>query len=377
MHKKCVVNSHNEWDKLEEVIVGDGFPSTLPALEFSFQMFFHDNIFGQDLKGVYRDKNAHIKQKYVEEMSEDVEGFVELLKSHNIIVKRPKIPPKIEPTKTPHWKSTNFHALNTRDLVMIVGNEIIETPPEVRFRYFETDYMKHLFMDYFKQGAKWTVAPRPLMLDSSFDMSYVLKGDMDGSIRDWYHSLKDTKDTFSYGHEMMFDAAQCLRFGEDIIFNAVTENHTLGVEWLQRNLGDDYRIHPVQLCDSHIDSTIVPLRPGLLMVDWFHFKDINLLPEPLRKWDIISAPENPNRIKKYDGKDLILASSSIDINVLSIDPNTVICHDEYWPYLQPILKPYNIEAIPCKLRHSEIFGGAFHCLTLDVRRQSKRENYFG
>ena len=309
-------------------------------------------------------------------MSEDVEGFIETLRGLGVKVVRPKVPQKVQDTKTPNWKSTNFHPLNVRDLTMVVGNEIIETPPETRFRYFENDYLKHLFMDYFKRGAKWTVAPRPLILDSSFDMSWVLRQDLDGDIRKWYESLMTTPDDLNYGFEMMFDAAQCLRFGKDIIFNAVTENHMLGVQWLQRNLGDDYNVHPVQLCDSHIDSTIIPLRPGLLMVDWHHFKDINQLPEPLRKWDIISAPENPNRTRKYDGRDLILASTSIDINVLSIDQNTVICHDEYWPLLQPVLRPHGITAIPCKLRHSEIFSGAFHCLTLDVRRQSVLESYF-
>jgi glycine amidinotransferase len=372
----CIVNSHNEWDKLEEVIVGDGFPSSLPALDFTFQMFFHDNIHGQDLRGVYRDREVYIKKKYVEEMSEDVEGFVELLESHGIIVKRPKVPKKVQDTKTPNWKSTNFHPLNVRDLTMVVGNEIIETPVETRFRYFETDYLKHLYYDYFRRGAKWTVAPRPLLLDSSFDMSYVLRDDMNDDSREWYESLMETDNELHYGFEIMFDAAQCLRLGSDILFNCATENHRLGAEWLQRNIGNDYKVHQITLCDSHVDSTIIPLRPGLLLVDWHHFKDINDLPEPMRGWDIISAPKNPNRTRDYDGRDLILASSSIDINVLSIDQNTIICHDEYHHILQPLLKPYNIEAIPCRLRHSEIFSGAFHCLTLDVRRQSKLENYF-
>lgn len=372
----CPVNSHNEWDTLEEVIVGDGFPSSLPALDFTFQMFFHDNLHGQEDRGAYRDKDSLINKKYVEEMSEDVEGFVGLLRSLGIKVVRPKAPQNVKDTKTPNWKSTNYHPLNVRDLTMIVGNEIIETPPDTRFRFFENDYLKHLFMDYFKRGAKWTVAPRPLILDSSFDMSWVLRKDWDNSIRNWYEKLMETPDELNYGFEMMFDAANCLRFGKDILFNSVTKNHELGVQWLQRNLGNDYRVHSVEVCDSHIDSTIIPLRPGLLLVDWAHFRDINQLPEPLRKWDIISAPENPNRVREYGGKDLILASTSIDINVLSIDQNTVICHDEYWSLLQPKLKPYGITAIPCRLRHSEIFSGAFHCLTLDVRRDSKLENYF-
>ena len=36
---KSKINSHNEWDQLQEVIVGDGFPETIPALDFSFKFF--------------------------------------------------------------------------------------------------------------------------------------------------------------------------------------------------------------------------------------------------------------------------------------------------------------------------------------------------
>ena len=93
--------------------------------------------------------NHFIRTQYVEEMKEDVEGFVDILKDYGCTVKRPKVPTKVASVKTPYWNSTNFHALNARDMVMIVGNEIIETPPTVRHRYFETDLMKHLFMGIF------------------------------------------------------------------------------------------------------------------------------------------------------------------------------------------------------------------------------------
>ena len=42
--KNLIVNSHNEWDQLEEVIVGDGFPTDLPLLDYSFKLFFYENI---------------------------------------------------------------------------------------------------------------------------------------------------------------------------------------------------------------------------------------------------------------------------------------------------------------------------------------------
>ena len=40
-----LVSSHNEWDALEEVIVGKGLPEKLPALDFTFRLHFHDNIY--------------------------------------------------------------------------------------------------------------------------------------------------------------------------------------------------------------------------------------------------------------------------------------------------------------------------------------------
>ena len=86
MTQMNIVNSHNEWDQLEEVIVGDGFPETIPT----FKVFFHDNIFGKNF-----DPKQYIKKRHVVEHKEDIEQFVELLRSLDIIVKRPKVPKKV------------------------------------------------------------------------------------------------------------------------------------------------------------------------------------------------------------------------------------------------------------------------------------------
>ena len=167
------VCSHNEWDPLEEVIVGDGFPESMPLLDFSFQHFFHDNIFGEPIYS--EDCHKFINKRHVAEHNEDIEKFAELLASHNITVKRPKIPKKFINTKTLAWNSSNYPALNVRDLTMIVGDEIIEVSSSSRWRYFENDYLKHIFLDYFKRGARWTQSPKPIVTDNSFDMKYVYK----------------------------------------------------------------------------------------------------------------------------------------------------------------------------------------------------------
>jgi len=57
-----------------------------------------------------------------------------------------------------------------RDILLVVGNEIIEAPMALRSRFFEYRAYRSLIMDYFKGGAKWTVAPKPTMSDQMYHL---------------------------------------------------------------------------------------------------------------------------------------------------------------------------------------------------------------
>ncbi|MBP02204.1 MAG: hypothetical protein CMM25_05305 [Rhodospirillaceae bacterium] len=257
-------------------------------------------------------------------------------------------------------------------MTLIIGDEIIETPPTCRWRYFETDYLKHLFFNYFSTGAKWTKAPAPLMLDSSFDLSYVDRTD---GAREYYEEqLEENPDEFHVGFEMMFDAANCMRLGKHIIFNSVTKNSDLGVEWLQKHLGSEYTVWPVQICDSHIDTSFIPLRPGLMLLDRPEILD--RLPEPLHTWDVIYNPKSYDNFPRYENNTVKIASDAIDINLLMVNPNLAIVQERNIETLGPLLGKYNIECIPVKIRHDQLFAGGHHCTTLDIRRTGELEDYF-
>jgi len=351
------INSNNEWDNLNDVIIGAGFDETLPSIDISFKLFFHDNIYNKK-KELYEFGSHQINKQYIAEMNEDIEGLVSLLKSHNINVHRPKVPDKIEIIKTPNWQSTNHNCLNVRDMTIIIGNNIIESSPLGRYRYFETDYIKHILNDYYQNdsNAKWVQSPKPLMVDNSFDLSYV--GD----------TIDKTNHPMDMGYEIMWDGAQCMRFNNDILFNGSSINHRLGAEWLQRYLGTDYKVHYVEWVDSHIDSTIVPIREGLLLMDEPDYIKIDQkLPSFLKDWEVVVMPETMHTTS-YNTDDVMYASNAIDLNVLSINPKQLICHDTSQQVFQSKLKKYGIECIPCQLRHSQIFSGAFHCLSLDLNR---------
>ena len=59
-----------------------------------------------------------------------------------------------------------------RDILVVIGDEIIEAPMAWRSRYFEFRAYRTLLKDYFKSGAKWTAAPKPQMSDELYDQVY-------------------------------------------------------------------------------------------------------------------------------------------------------------------------------------------------------------
>jgi glycine amidinotransferase len=361
-----IVSSYNEWDPLEEVIVGAGLPDTIPGIDISFRLFFYENI-GNAQFDVY----DYITKQHIEEHGEDLDKFADLLKSLGVVVRRPVVPPKINKVQTPWWESGLHPALNVRDQCMVVGDTIIESPPTLRYRYFENDLLKPLFLEYFKQGCGWIQAPKSTMVDNSFDKSWV---NDDGIL------LKDQCDIFSsketyidHGLEMMFDCANCMRLGKHILMNVSNKNQALGLQWLRKVL-PDYTIWDCPVADSHIDSSFLPLKPGLAIITKPEI--VSKLPEPLQNWDLIHIPMIQRTSDEYSHQNIKLASPRIELNVFSVSPELIICHPQYEKELNKVLKPYKIEAIGSPFRHCEIFSGAHHCTTLDIRRNGKLQNYF-
>lgn len=75
-----------------------------------------------------------------------------------------------------------MYAAMPRDILIVVGNEIIEAPMAWRARFFEYRAYRPLIKEYFKKGAKWTTAPKPTMADELYDqVSHTLSCSGDNS----------------------------------------------------------------------------------------------------------------------------------------------------------------------------------------------------
>lgn len=95
------------------------------------------------------------------------------LRKLNVTVHRPMtLDASTVEVRTLAWLAAVVPPLNVRDIALVVGDELIETPPMLRSRYFETQFLKPIFASYFDRGARWSVMPRPLMTNRSFDRSY-------------------------------------------------------------------------------------------------------------------------------------------------------------------------------------------------------------
>lgn len=357
----CPVNSHNEWDPLEEIIVGRLEGAVVP----SGHPVVTCNVPGwagrlQRLAAGFR-----FPQIMVEPARRELDHFIDVLQQLGVTVRRPDAVDFKKKFGTPEWSSRGFCNSCPRDSMLVIGDEIIETPMAWPCRYFENHSYRALLKDYFRRGARWTSAPKPELTDALFDPDFRLpeKGE----------PLRYILTEF----EPVFDAADFVRCGRDLLVTRSNVTNLSGIEWLRRHLGPDYRIHEIESrCPNpmHIDTTVLPLAPGKLLVNP-EYIDVSRLPEIFKSWEILVAPE-PDPIE--DERLLEITSMCgrwLNMNILMIDEKRAIV-DPHHRGMVRALERWGVETIPVPFLHYAAFGGAYHCATLDVRRRGALESYF-
>lgn len=343
------VCSHNDWDPLEEVIVGSIGKSCVPKLDDSFWSF----------QGPEYDPSKHnpgpVPASLIEETEEDIDGFVSLLESLDVIVRRPESVDYTQTVSTPDWSTEGLHGLMPRDSILIVGNTVIETPMSCRARHFEGIAWRHILLSHFGSGMRWLSAPKPRLLDGT----YIVPNRPSGPLLN--------------NNEPIFDAANVLRIGRDLFFAVNISGNEKGARWLHDILGSDYKIHLVRVCPDHIDTTLVPLGPGRILVNSKRINEDNL-PSQFKNWDIVYGPaEVPNL--PYGLGDA-WSSNWIGLNVFCIDQNHVVVEASQTELIRILEKQKDLNVIPLPYRHSKTFGGGWHCITQDIRRRGELQSYF-
>jgi N-dimethylarginine dimethylaminohydrolase len=287
-----------------------------------------------------------VPQFVVDEANEDLDELAQVLQSAGVTVYRPNENHYGAQVGNTQWTSDQMYGYCPRDTHLVVGETVIETPMAYRARQMEADNLSNIRQDAIASGANWIAAPRPMLPVGT-------------------HYIHNEKVQL-LENEPIFDAANCLRLNNDILYLKSCTGNRRGADWLQRNLGKDYRVHVLDdvYAYAHLDSTIAPVNEGLVVLNRSRIK-LGNIPQVFvdEQWRIIWF-DDPYPIPFYQYP---YASPWIGMNLLMIDPHTAIV-DKNQIELITDLERHKIEVWPLQLRHARTLGGGFHCVTLDLER---------
>jgi len=305
-----MINSRNEWDPLEAVVVGDATAANWPMT---------DPIFREEARtSLWKETPApsgHVHQKIVDQANRELDILSETLSRRGVSVYRPA------PMDFP--KRNGMYNYCPRDRLLIAGDVVVDVNMMYPCRNQEIENYNQIL------------------------------------------DLAQTVVTMPRDQDMTLDAANICRLGNTWLFLESASGNRAAYEWL---LAQFPNIN-IELCNFysgvHIDSTITPLREGLVLLNAARVNEDNC-PRAFQDWERIYVRED--QIVAQDFYKYPYASKWIAMNMLAVDPETVII-DAAQTQLIELLKSKGIDSIPLTLSHSRTLGGGFHCVTLDIRRQ--------
>ena len=305
-----MINSCNEWDPLEAVVVGSAANANWPMT---------DPVFAEEARTslwtATPAPSGPVPQLIIDEANRELDTLSETLARYGAIVYRPKPMNFVE--------RKGMYNYCPRDRLLIAGDIIVDC-----------------------------------------NMMYPCRNQ---EIENYDRILSDAKRVITMPRDsgMTLDAANVCRLGNTWLFLESASGNRAAYEWLCKQFPNI----TIELCNFysgvHIDSTITPLREGLVLLNANRVSEQNC-PKAFKDWEKIYVTED--QINAQDFYQYPYASKWIAMNMLALDPETVII-DAAQTELITILKSNSIDSIPLTLSHSRTLGGGFHCVTLDTRRR--------
>lgn len=377
----------NEWGRLHSVVLGtvEGFS---PGLSFNRRATPAEVAKAEAIA------RQGFPQSYLDEVGEDLEDFRAALEAEGVRVMRPSWTEEAVSFTTPNFSASGFDLYNVRDQQLVVGNTYVSTPPTTRFRYFEQMGLNALLHEhYFDEGFRWVCAPMPKLRGTYLrdvarpktpleELEDERQRELGNKVAERFRLLDE--------EEILFDAANVCRLGRDLLYLVSKTGNRKGGRWLQNALGSDYRVHFTETYrSSHLDSTIIPLREGLVLLNALRVRP-ETCPDVLADWQKIyfadAAPVPREEVEFHERVRLPVArrlaamgvestldsltSPWIGLNLLVIRPGLVMVTNPQ-PALERELARNGIDAIPIRMRHAFSMLGGLHCTTLDLERDNE------
>lgn len=302
--------SINEWDPLEKIVVGTATHANWPS---------SDSVFAEEgKKTTWKETpvpGGPVPQHIIDEANRELDLLCEVLLRYGATVYRPKIMNFVE--------TEGMYNYCPRDRLLVWGDTVVDV-----------------------------------------NMMYPCRNQ---EIKNYTRLMAEARNilTMPRNQGMTLDAANVCRLGDTWLFLESASGNRAAYEWLC----EKFPQVNIELCNFyagvHIDSTIVPLREGLVMLNASRVNKDNC-PRAFDYWEKIWVTDEmivPQSFYQYP-----YASKWIAMNMLVLDPETVIV-DAAQTQLQHVLKTHGIDSITLTLSHSRTLGGGFHCVTLDTKRR--------
>ena len=305
-----MIYSINEWDSIKEIIVGRADFANWPT---------DDPVFARESEKTTWTKtpvpSGPVPDWIIDEANEDLDLLASTLEMCRATVHRPKA--------INFQKRGGMYNYCPRDRLLIHGSTVVDPAMMYPCRDMESEALEEVI----------------------------------------YRA--DTVHRMPRDQNLILDAANVLRLNNKMLYLQSASGNLKAAKWLMNKFPDV----EIEVCNFysgvHIDSTIVPLREGLVMVNASRVNADNL-PRVFDNWEVVWVTD----VVAQDFYQYPYASKWIAMNMLVVDPETVIV-DKHQTNLMNMLEIYNFTVIPLELRHSRTLGGGFHCVTLDLVRETQ------
>lgn len=328
---------HNNWDPLEEIWLGDVWPT-----------HFYD-----DLEPELRDAFCQI----TEWTKEDLNKIHKKLEEFNVVVKRPYV----DGDKSLYLslnKKLCKPPITPRDNNAVIGNKLFfgDTILGNCFNTLLKDYPQEQILRENRlvvSGAGTVKLGKDIIMDGHI---FHDKGDIEAAYREFYNHQK----TFA--------------------------------------LLSDYRIH-YATNGGHTDGCFMPVKEGLLLATDY-WKDYDLmfpgwetitLNSPTyhkhrwgngnngQRWMVPGVPFYPHfneYLEKYCTEWIgDFKETYFEVNTVMIDEKNMLCMGEH-PTLFEKLEKHGVTCHVVPFRTRTFWDGGLHCITLDIRRKAEMKDYF-
>lgn len=307
MKNNLKVSTNNEYGELKSVLLGTVKSMAWPSNDKEFDNGIARSTFDGTLT-----KGA-LPPLVIEQANEDLNKFAVVMDKRGIDIIRPQ-------TVGSHW------AYSARDILLTIGEKVIECPTPFSSRAFELD----LYPELHQADCKIIRAPKP-----------------------------------QSGNDPMFDAANVLKLNDKLLYSMSHSANEAGADWLQEQVGTEYEVvkwKVVNYQTTHIDSTLLSCGPNTVLINAARV-DEDQLPAFMKDYKKIWVED----IEVTPFMQFPYASKWIGMNVLSLDPETIVV-DEIQVGLIERLKSEKFNVVTLPMRQSRTLGGGFHCVTCDVQR---------